>query len=924
MRYDKLFHTSIVCMLIGILLMPKMSILALENDPDSPLSDYTWIFTGGPRGGIGYDIRIHPQDYDVIWVTDAFAGAHQSTDGGQTWTQHSEGIDARVGMSGDAIPVFSLTIDPNNPNIIWAGAQGMLGVYKSVNGGETWMEKDRGIADRPNMEFRGFTIDPSDSNVVYCGGNYIANHTTNDQRGFIYKTINGGESWTLLYEPKALVRWIIVDPNNTDIIYASTGIFDRFAIEPEGVLKSYDGGQTWELINNGFTSLSVGALAMHPSEPLTLIAGTGKAGHFVDEPQEINGGVFMTHDGGQTWRQVDPIKASGDQEIRFSAVAFAPSNPDIIYADAGYIFLRSQDGGETWDIYNVGPNLVGGFLENRGTPIALTVHPTNPDLLYMNAYDGGVFISKDRGKTWQDSSAGYSGAQVWGIDIDPENPAFVFAASKNGVHVSFDAGGTWHGRISRGYIDNISAVAVDPGDRENALIGREIDARVLLSNDGGFTWNLVLGPLGEDTPTGRRTIYDIDFAPSSTEIVYAVSGIGSLTVSPPRGTIGPGVFKSMDGGQTWQAINQGLEKTSLNIFDVAIHPEDPEIAYIGTLDGGVYKKTNGGEGWTRMSSGLWAKEIRSVAIDPQNPEVVYAGAEKGGMWKSQDEGASWRQISSGLQPEASVRLIVIDPTNPDILYIADQFSGVFRSDDGGAGWEALNNGLDMRAVHELAISADGRHLYAATDGMGVFRLDLDGNPPNSLPEITVAEYLGLRDEPIEVDGLSGDWAERVVLMDDPIGDGEEDYLDLTKGYAFIHEHVLYFLVETVDPSAPLVHFDIIFGADGRKLLISVKPWSHTGYVGDITADYEAIGETSFSMFSFDKSLEGRVDLRDLGSPEYIRLEIINVMVGECCDYPQWRAADTWEAGRDTPIESESWITPAPSFTSTPGPTSTSR
>ncbi len=614
MRYDKLIYLLIVCMLIGILVIPKMSILAQENDPDSPLSDYTWIFTGGPRGGIGYDIRIHPQDQDVIWVTDAFAGAHQSTDGGKTWTQRSEGIDARVGMSGDAIPVFSLTIDPNNPNIIWAGAQGMRGVYKSVDGGETWIRKDRGIADRPNMEFRGITVDPSDSNVVYCGGNYIANHTTNDQRGFIYKTVDGGESWTLLYQPNALVRWIIVDPSDTNIIYASTGIFDRFAIEPEGVLKSYDGGQTWKRINNGFTSLSVGAMAMHPTDSLTLIAGTGKSDHFKDEPQEIYGGVFLTHDGGQTWRQVDPIKASGDISTRFSAVAFAPSDPSIVYADGGNLFLRSIDGGETWEVYDVGSSLVGGFLENRGTPIALTVHPTNPDLLFMNAYDGGVFISKDGGRTWQDSSDGYSGAQVWGIAIDQSEPAYVFSASKNGVHVSFDAGSTWHGRISGGWINNVSAVAIDPDDRSNILAAREIDGRIWLSSDGGFTWNTVLDPLGEDTPTGRRTVYDIEYTSSSFEIVYAVAGIGSLTVSPPRGTMGPGVFKSIDGGQTWQTINQGLENTTLNIFDIAIHPESSDIAYIGTLDHGVYRSTNGGESWSRTSSGLWAKEIRAIAI----------------------------------------------------------------------------------------------------------------------------------------------------------------------------------------------------------------------------------------------------------------------------------------------------------------------
>jgi len=148
-----------------------------------PSSVLKWVFTGGPRGGIGYDIRINPLDNEIIWVTDAYAGAHQSRDGGFTWQAKNEGITARVGFTGDAIPIFSLTIDPNNPNTLWAGIQGMRGVFKSVDGGETWVEMDNGIQKQPNMEFRGFTVDPSDSNIVYCGGNYMVEPTNNVQRG---------------------------------------------------------------------------------------------------------------------------------------------------------------------------------------------------------------------------------------------------------------------------------------------------------------------------------------------------------------------------------------------------------------------------------------------------------------------------------------------------------------------------------------------------------------------------------------------------------------------------------------------------------------------------------------------------------------------------------------------------------------------
>jgi photosystem II stability/assembly factor-like uncharacterized protein len=872
----------------------------------------TWTFTGGPRGGIGYDIRFNPLNQKIVWVTDAFAGAHQSMDGGLTWIARNDGIDARSGASGDAIPVFSLTIDPNNPETLWAGVMGKRGLYKSTDGGQTWVRKDNGIVDQPNMEMRGITVDPNNSNVVYCGGNYLVDEVTLDQRGFIYKSTDGGENWNLLIEPDALVRWIIVDPTDTNILYASTGIFDRYAVKPTGVLKSLDGGQTWGQINNGFTSLVVAALAMDPEDHLTLIAGTGKASLFADEPNEINGGVFITHDGGQNWVQVDPIKASGDNSKAFSAVAFAPSNPKIIYADAGYVFLHSEDGGESWESYFVGPDLSSGMLENRGQPIALAVNPTDPNEIFMNAYDGGVFVSADGGKTWQDSSKGNAGSQVWGVALDPSEPAFVAAVSKNGMHISYDAGSTWHGRISEGGINNLESVAIDPKNRNNILIGRSITADLSRSIDGGFTWERVLGPLGQDIMYGRRAIHEISFSPSSPEIVYVATGIETLSnMGVTRDTPGPGIFKSLDGGATWSVINHGLENTTLNIMAVAVHPQNPEVAYLGEINNGVYKTLDGGSSWTPANNGLQQTDIRALAIDPQDPNTVYAGAEFGGVWKSEDGGDSWKNISSGMFPESSVRSLVIDPIHPNNLYAADMQSGVYRSTDSGGTWQQLRSGLKVKAIHGLAISADGQTLYAATEGNGVYRLDLSGQPPVAVPEITLEDFLGIADSPIQVDGLATDWVGRRIVVADPAGDAEEGFLDFSDGYAFHDGKALYFLVETVDPEALYVQFDIQFTAGVRKYIISVDPISSSGFIGDITSEYQAIGQTNFSKFSYGPALEGRIDLRDLGSPDDIHLESIGALIGECCNSPSWHQADIWEIQGQTPLTEESWVNPTP-------------
>jgi hypothetical protein len=157
---------------------------------------------------------------------------------------------------------------------------------------------------------------------------------------------------------------------------------------------------------------------------------------------------------------------------------------------------------------------------------------------------------------------------------------------------------------------------------------------------------------------------------------------------------------------------------------------------------------------------------------------------------------------------------------------------------------------------------------------------------------------------IVIDGQADDWAGRLVLLDDPAGDAEEGFLDLTTGYAFVNQHALYLLVETVDPNAPLVQFDIFFQTGSKELLISWTPGQPDGYIGDVTAGYEPIGSTTDSAFALDSALEGRVDLRDIGSPESISLVEINVMVGECCEFPAWRAADQWQPAGSTPVVDE--------------------
>jgi len=192
-----------------------------------------WVKTGGPIGGLGYDVRFasnSSRGKKIVYVTDNYSGVNVSLDGGNFYIASNNGINVRTGDSGDAIPVFSLTVDPNNSQIIWAGLKDISGCYKSMDGGKNWHNVSPGGLGR--FVFRGFAVMPGNSDLVFAAGEVPMNNPGKGfdrVRGRIYRTKNGGETWKIVWEGNDLTRYVIINPQNPQIIYASCGIFDREA-----------------------------------------------------------------------------------------------------------------------------------------------------------------------------------------------------------------------------------------------------------------------------------------------------------------------------------------------------------------------------------------------------------------------------------------------------------------------------------------------------------------------------------------------------------------------------------------------------------------------------------------------------------------------------------------------------------------------
>jgi photosystem II stability/assembly factor-like uncharacterized protein len=219
---------------------------------------------------------------------------------------------------------------------------------------------------------------------------------------------------------------------------------------------------------------------------------------------------------------------------------------------------------------------------------------------------------------------------------------------------------------------------------------------------------------GNDHATGNRTPWQ-SIGPAPPSIPAAIAAHApSHTVY--IGSLGGGVLKSTDGGATFAAVNNGLDR--LTISAMAMAPNDPDVVYVSTQFGNIHKTTDGAATWNDMGEGFG---VVSLVMDPANSDILYAGGAFGGVIKTVDGGKTWE--GTGDLGEQSVFSLTINPFNPNVVYAGTTGDGAFESVDGAASWTPID--IESTVWSLLVDPSDGNIVYAGSDGNGVYK-SIDG------------------------------------------------------------------------------------------------------------------------------------------------------------------------------------------------------
>jgi len=552
----------------------------------------------------------------------------------------------------------------------------------------------------------GIAFDPDNEDIIYVAA----------PDGGVWKTTNGGQSWTVLTDDFASlgVSDIAISPQNGNIIYLATGDRDANSAYSTGVYKSTDCGNNWSLTSLTFSladNIKLSRILVDPNNSNKVITGG-------------NDGIYVTTDGGNTWTQTntDYIK---DME-------YAPDNANIIYAttyspyDGEAKILKSTDGGNTWS--DISPNVSGVAR------IDLGITSDNPDVIYAlmsNSDDYGfhsLYKSTNKGNSWTElQNSNYSlnyldwydgtgsGGQGWydlTIAVDPADENHLFIGGINiwestDGGMSFSQSSLWYHGGGSQYVH---------ADQHH-LVFNPLNGTLYSANDGGIykyennTWTNISDGIV------ISQIYRIGTSQTTNDkVAMGLQDNGTLLRDN-------GTYSAILGGDGMEAI---------------INPDNNNVIYGEYYYGNLYKSTDGGYNFTEIapaSDGAW---VTPYVLDPNNSNTIYAGYTD--LYKSTNAGTNWTNLTNGITSGNQINDIAVSSADNSYIYFSCG-NDFYVSTDGGSNWNLIhsfpNSITDIAVAYnnpqKVYVSLSGfndyGHVFLSTDA-GNNWTDITGGLPN--------------------------------------------------------------------------------------------------------------------------------------------------------------------------------------------------
>jgi photosystem II stability/assembly factor-like uncharacterized protein len=679
---------------------------------------WTPIFDAQPVASIGA-IAVAPSAPDVVYVGSGEStlrdsvgygnGMYRSADAGRTWSH--------IGLA-DTQHIGKIAVDPRNADTVFVAAIGHLyaanaerGVFRTRDGGRTW-KKVLGTDDVGAVEV---VLDPHDSRVVYAGlwntrrTPWFTYAPTNGPGGGIFKSTDGGDSWTQLTTglPSAGIgrTGIAVAPSNSRRVYAV-----------------------------------VDCLLPDPAAPASAPAAPGAQ----PAPVPQQGGFFRSDDAGATWTRLSGDTALWGRGWYFEKVTVDPKNADILYV-SNVAVSRSMDGGRTWVALRGSP---GGDDYHQ-----MWINPADTGTMIV-ASDQGAIITHNatapdpRAVTWS-SWLNQPTAQMYHISVDYRTPYWVTGAQQDSGAVAVRSRGKFAVISTRDW------EPIAPGGESGYTAGDPLNPGVIFGGMGNHH------DLEKNIPIPGTT------APKSTEpmradwtqpLVFSKADPHALYYASQF------LFRSTDGARSWTQISPDLTRTDAGvprtldataaaardrngnrgvIYTIAPSPLSAPMIWVGTDDGQIHRTTDGGASWQNVTPpaiGPWSR-VTMMDASHFDASTAYASVDRHQLqdfepylYRTRNGGTSWERITNGLPAGVYVHVVKEDPRRRGML-VAGTERGAFVSMNDGDSWQPLQLNLPVTSVRDFEFHEND--LVVGTHGRGIWVLD-DISPLRQLTDAVTA------------------------------------------------------------------------------------------------------------------------------------------------------------------------------------------